>query len=479
MGASSGQLGQRLPASLARPGFAFALAVAALCLAIAALGPGAADASPAAISLRPSRGVIRSSHHVSLSGNAAAAPAGATVDLYASPYPYTRSSLLASAPVSAAGGFSFVVSPDRNSRYRAVLVGTPEQAQAQVLVSGDTVTRVTALTLGRAEVTILVFHPRDLRWNGAIVKWLFASGARGPFLGTSPTRTRRLSRYVTLVRTIVTLPAGRFRFRACFHAPADHALANLSRPPGCTGRGYHGGGSLPVGFPGPAAIARAEGYLSSRSGRTGLAVIDSEGRLSGVNVHAQFITGSVVKAMLLVAYLRHLDAIGQHYIDAQSASFLYPMIHVSDNNAASQTMSYVGAAGLYGVARTAGMTDFYVADSAPGDWGTALLSPADQARFFFAMDSLIPREFVGYARFLLSTIAAYESWGIPAVARPLGYRVFFKGGWRPSPDIYLVNQIARLEGHHRTFSMAVMTDGDADMGYGIGTIQGVTAALLR
>ncbi len=91
---------------------------------------------------------------------------------------------------------------------------------------------------------------------------------------------------------------------------------------------------------------------------------------------------------------------------------------------------------------------------------------------------MVPREFVGYARHLLSTIAAYESWGIPAVARPLGYTVFLKGGWRPSPDVYLVHQIARLDGHHHTFSMAVMTDGDPDMGYGIDTIQGVTQALL-
>src|ERR1019366_9275198 len=109
----------------------------------------------------------------------------------------------------------------------------------------------------------------------------------------------------------------------------------------------------------------------------------------------------------------------------------------------------------------------------------AQLSAADQARFFFEMDSLVPREFVGYARFLLSTIAGFESWGIPAVARPLGYTVFFKGGWRPSPDVYLVHQIARLEGHRRTFALAVMTDGDPDMGYGIDPIQGVTAALLR
>jgi hypothetical protein len=39
--------------------------------------------------------------------------------------------------------------------------------------------------------------------------------------------------------------------------------------------------------------------------------------------------------------------------------------------------------------------------------------------------------------------------------------------------------VARLERPGRVFSIAVMTDGDPSMGYGIDTIQGVTAALLR
>ena len=156
------------------------------------------------------------------------------------------------------------------------------------------------------------------------------------------------------------------------------------------------------------------------------------------------------------------------------------MINVSDNSAATQCWSIVGNNGLYALARAAGMTDFSVDTHASwgGQWGAALLSAADQAKFFFEMDSLVPREFVGYARFLLSHIAGYESWGIPAIARPLGYTVFFKAGWRPSPDTFLVHQIARLERHHRRFSIAVMTDGDPDMSYGIDTIQGVTARLL-
>jgi len=94
------------------------------------------------------------------------------------------------------------------------------------------------------------------------------------------------------------------------------------------------------------------------------------------------------------------------------------------------------------------------------------------------MDSLIPKQFVHYANYLLSHIAGYESWGIPAVARPLGFQVFWKAGWRPSPHIFLVNQIARLVKGGQKFSVAIMTDGDPDMDYGIDTIQGATRALL-
>jgi len=40
-----------------------------------------------------------------------------------------------------------------------------------------------------------------------------------------------------------------------------------------------------------------------------------------------------------------------------------------------------------------------------------------------------------------------------------------------------VHQVARLENGDRKWSMAVLTDGDPSMGYGIGTIEGVTAHL--
>jgi hypothetical protein len=68
---------------------------------------------------------------------------------------------------------------------------------------------------------------------------------------------------------------------------------------------------------------------------------------------------------------------------------------------------------------------------------------------------------------------------VTVIARPLGYQTFFKDGSEPTSRGQLVHQIDRLEGHGRTFSIAVMTDGDPSMQYGIETIQGVAAALLR
>jgi len=445
----------------------------AICLGAA----GSASGAPApTVSLRASSQQLPSARTVSFAGQAGGSPPGTTVQLNASPYPYRSATVVGTTATAADGSFSFSASPDRNTRYQAVVAGGPSSPALEVDVGGLTVTKVRALTVGRAQVTLVVFHPRDLGWSGAKVQWSFASGSHGAFVAAPSTTAFQLSPYVAVLKTTVALPAGPFSWRACFHAPGDQALANPRRPPGCTGRGYHGGGSLPVGYPGPAAIARAAAYLSTRAGRTAFAVVDSEGRLAGVYVHSTFITASVVKAMLLVEYLRRLDARGQHRVDSYSNSFLYPMIHISDNNAATQCWSIVGDAGLYDIAHLAGMTEFSISGPL---WGGAMLSPADQARFFFEMDSLIPREFVGYARFLLSTIDPSQSWAIPAVARPLGYKVFFKDGSEPTGSGQLVHQVARLEGHGRTFSIAVMTDGDPTMQYGIDTIAGVTAALLR
>lgn len=225
-------------------------------------------------------------------------------------------------------------------------------------------------------------------------------------------------------------------------------------------------------FPSSQSVAAAATYLSARDGVKAFAVIDNRGKLAGVNVHLRFHSASTVKSMLLVAYLQMLAAQKRGLADS-SSDLLYPMIHSSNNEAATAVLKAVGEGRLNAVAREAHMRNY---EPGGASWGFTEISAADMARFFLIQDALIPHQFDGYARWLLSTIEPSESWGIPAVARP-EFQVFFKGGWLPEFE-GLVNQVARLERPHDTFAMAVLTRGDPSMEYGEETIEGVTARLL-
>jgi hypothetical protein len=179
-------------------------------------------------------------------------------------------------------------------------------------------------------------------------------------------------------------------------------------------------------YPSAKRIRAAQHWIAKRSGRKAFAVVDDERHLAGFKLHSRFHSASVVKSMLLVAYLRKL-AREHRGLDEDDKSLLYPMIHSSDNDAASEVLERVGETALNGVAHASHMRDYVPGG---GTWGFTEVSAADLARFFYGQDKLIPRRFDGYARWLFSTIEASESWGIPAVARP-EFHVFFKGGWLP------------------------------------------------
>ena len=224
-------------------------------------------------------------------------------------------------------------------------------------------------------------------------------------------------------------------------------------------------------YPSIARVLAADGYLARRAGRTAFAVVDDHGRLTGRDVDGRFSSASVVKSMMLVAYLQMLAR--QHRpLDRVSRALRYPMIHSSDNAAASAVLAAVGQWAIDRVARQAGMEDY---ERARGWWAYTLVSAGDLARFFFHQDALIPRRFDRYARELLSTIEPSQSWGIPAIARP-EFSVYFKGGWLPEEGV--VNEAGRLERPRITFAMAVLSSGNPSTAYGHETIAGVTARLL-
>jgi len=225
---------------------------------------------------------------------------------------------------------------------------------------------------------------------------------------------------------------------------------------------------LPPAFPGRKAVARALDWAGGRSGEVGVAVVDSRGEVTGLHAHATFEGASLVKAMLLVAYLRARPA-----ADPALDGVATTMIEESDNASAYTIYSVVGGKGLKRVATLSGMEDFE-----PGaGWLDSRVSTADQARFFFDLERYVPAARRAFARKLLTGITAMQRWGIPAAAGPAGWETFFKGGWL-GMDNRLMLQAAWLERGQKRWALAVMTDDNPYRAYGWDTQKGVAGLLL-
>lgn len=230
---------------------------------------------------------------------------------------------------------------------------------------------------------------------------------------------------------------------------------------------------LPI-FPTARCIDAATRWLERRHSSAGFVVIDDRGVLRGHHVNAQFASASVVKAMLLVRYLRTHAT-----LSSTEHRRLARMIIVSDNVAASAIYGVVGDSGLRACARLVHMTHFAV----HGNWALARITAADQARLFYSMDSFVPKGYRLWVRYLFSHITPAHCWGIPEIARPLGWVVYFKGGYMPVSSGIVVHEVSRLEGTGKqhggiVFALAILTSGQESLGYGAATLRGVTARVL-
>ena len=234
------------------------------------------------------------------------------------------------------------------------------------------------------------------------------------------------------------------------------------------------GGATAASYPTHRQLDVVREYLKQRSGVVGVGVVDNHGRARGVHDRRRFVSASVVKAMLLVSYLRSV-AHEPRGLTGFERSRLGPMIRVSSNDAADWAYLQVGDTRLRRLARRADMNQF----SVYGWWTRTYFSARDQAKFFWRLESLTPRRFRDYARHLLSSIVSRQSWGIPSVARPRGFSVFFKGGWRGTDRGRLVHQASSLRYRGTGFSLAVLTDGNPSTSYGIQTIAGIARRIVR
>jgi D-alanyl-D-alanine dipeptidase len=224
-------------------------------------------------------------------------------------------------------------------------------------------------------------------------------------------------------------------------------------------------------FPPPERVRAARRFLSHRAGIVSWALIDSRGRMHGLAARRTFISASLVKAMLLVAYLRQ---VGNRPPTSAERALLGPMITRSDNKLATAVFARVGALRLRALAARAGMQSFSVS----GYWSGSHFSAADQARFFRVFDLLVPERSRGYARGLLSSIVAWQRWGFSRFSLAAGFHTFFKGGWRGTGLGRLVHEAALFERGPLRVSMALLSDGNPSHDYGTATLRGVAERIF-
>jgi beta-lactamase class A len=222
-------------------------------------------------------------------------------------------------------------------------------------------------------------------------------------------------------------------------------------------------------------IRAAKHWAEDRAGHVGFAFYDDCRRTVGWHEGEAFASASVVKAMMLVAYLRKGN-VPHRDLRRSEKRVLRPMIEKSDNDAANEIYVAVGAEGLNALARDARLKHFHTEPV----WGATTLTPATQARFFAHIERYIPTRHQRYAMRLLANVVPRQRWGLPPV-QPRGWRIYFKGGWAQSSTEggWRINQVATLRTRRRDIGVAVMTRQNPSKKYGTETIEGVGKRLLR
>lgn len=232
-------------------------------------------------------------------------------------------------------------------------------------------------------------------------------------------------------------------------------------------------------FPAPAVastwaerVNSAREYAEARAGVESFALVDEQGRLHGYRMWKAVPSASVLKATLLVAYLRQ-PTVKARALRREDRRLLAPMIRWSDNSAASSLVVRLGEWRIERFARTVGMERFQLRYP----WGLSEITAAEQARYFFRIDRLAPLRHRAYVRLLLSSVIPAQRWGIPP-ARPAGWNILFKGGWGSGTG-WVTHQVALLESGDRRVSLAILTRFNPSHAYGTQTIRGIAARLLR
>ena len=219
--------------------------------------------------------------------------------------------------------------------------------------------------------------------------------------------------------------------------------------------------------PAAANIAR------NRQGLVGAAVYQlATGNLYSFQGARAFPMFSTAKVPIMLAVLDRAVR-EERRVNAKERALIAAMIQVSDNGAATTLISSVGgAAAVNRYLQSIGLTDTQMSNYA---WGASTTTAQDMARLMAKLGNcaiLVPR-LCDYALQTMQGVARSQRWGVSAgVPDPAG--VALKNGWYPQRSGWGVNSIGMVTSGGKQYAIAVFTNPDPSMAYGIETIERIS-----
>ncbi|HVB91049.1 MAG TPA: serine hydrolase [Acidimicrobiales bacterium] len=226
-------------------------------------------------------------------------------------------------------------------------------------------------------------------------------------------------------------------------------------------------------------------FLAQREGSVTAALHDAEtGQTWFLNPGQVQVTASIVKVDIMATAFEEAAQQGQPVPPAEQ-DLMYPMIEVSDNNAATALWNDVGgpsAIASYNRNFELDATTLSTKPTTPdvSGWAFSTTSAADQLKVVgaFAFHNAVLSDGArSFGLSLMEHIDPAQAWGIPADAPP-GVTVALKTGNYPlTPTDYQVNSVGYLSGADQSYVYAILTTGNPDEGYGISTINSLATAM--
>jgi hypothetical protein len=229
------------------------------------------------------------------------------------------------------------------------------------------------------------------------------------------------------------------------------------------------------------AARLSAGITAALRGRSSSVALDIDD--PGVGVSCQldadqdFDSASIVKATILAALLRE-RAEDHESLSAAEQELATEMITMSDNGAASSLWQDVGPGGMQHFLDLAKMTDTIPGPG--GLWGVTQVTARDQVRLLQllgAPNRVLDASARAYELGLMANVEPGQRWGVSAGA-PAWMTVHLKNGWLPQPDTgWHINSIGYLSGRQRDYCIAILSDDNPSMDYGVQTVSDVATVI--